>query len=176
MATLNQKNSKHNIYKTKAQMLRDEVTKKGLEKNQYMELEDAYYGSLARPKLKGEKVPLRDMLNTVTGPQRAQSSQHGSPGANSDFIKIRSSQNQLPPLKAKKDSEQENEIKHLIKKNLLMDAKSKLNQHELRPQTLKRDASHASKTIESVISQSDSRKEKNDMLSQYFNMKKSLKP
>ena len=74
-------------------------------------------------------MPLRDMINTLGTPgKRAQSSHNAISPGNTEFIKIRQSQNLLPPLKAaRENNEQEKEMKSLIKKNLLMqDTKAKV--------------------------------------------------
>ena len=119
------------------------------------------------------------MLNTVASPQmkRAHSS-HNSIAVKSDLKKLRSSQQALPPLRPEtRDKDQENEMKNLIKRNLLMDAKPRIKNFEFKKQPLK-EPSEIKPSISVDIpasTKSESRKEANDMLSQYFSMKKSLK-
>ena len=51
IATIQAKNAKHNIYVTKSQALRDQLTMHTLNKRAAEEQENAYYQSLAKPKL-----------------------------------------------------------------------------------------------------------------------------
>jgi len=73
IAEFHSKNAKHNIYLTKAQQLRNEMTRISLEQNRNLELEDKYLTENSVPK----KGPLNTLLKTL-GKNVSDFSQAGS--------------------------------------------------------------------------------------------------
>jgi hypothetical protein len=67
IANFQSKNAKHNVYLTKAQQLRNEVTRQQLEQHKFSEIEDKYLSESHMPK----RMPLNALLKTL-GVQRSQ--------------------------------------------------------------------------------------------------------
>jgi hypothetical protein len=110
LAAYCQKNQKFNIYKTKAQAMRDEVTKHILERQQQMNQEDQYFQSIAQPRLISKKNQGLPQLHTP----RSQSLKQRPKLVNQAL----SQSSALPDLKTAEIDENEFEIKKLIRKNL----------------------------------------------------------
>lgn len=124
------KHSKHNIYLTKAQQLRNEATRASLDHNRNLQIEDAYLTENSVPKV----APLNSLLKRIGVKQSdaglSQGTSLAKPISQAALSQIHGSTglgkaaSALPPVKESKNknlTEQEAEIKQLIQQNLIFD-------------------------------------------------------
>ncbi len=104
-ASMQQKNLKHNIYLTKAQRLRNEVSKNNLDRMFLEDIENAYLEKHRIPKMMSSSLLKQDKP---------------TPRSMSTKDIHETGETRLPPIK-RQGEDQENEIRQLIKKNLIFD-------------------------------------------------------
>lgn len=130
IAAMQQKNAKHNIYITKAQALRNQLTKNTLDDNRAREMEEALLTSSHQP-----KTNMNSLLKSI-----------GSTPLHTISVDQKS-EKRLPPLKSNLKLE-EQEIQALLKKNLIYDKPQKKSIFEKEKKSLQ----PALRTIDAIKS------------------------